>query len=46
MVIVLLFQVMGDGKVGGWFIYVRVWVGGQRVGIIFLLFFVLFFCCW
>ena len=25
----------GDGKVGGWFIYVRVWVGGQGVGIIF-----------
>ena len=31
----------GDGKVGGRFIYVRVWVGRQGVGIIFFLFFVL-----
>ena len=45
MIIVLLLQVMGDGKVGWWFIYVRVWVGGQGVGIIFFLFFVLFLCC-
>ena len=29
MVTVLFLQVMGDGKVGGWFIYVRVWVGGE-----------------
>ena len=30
MVIVLLLQVMGgDEKVGGWFIYLRVWAGGQ-----------------
>ena len=42
MVTVLLLQVMEDGKVEGWFIYVRVWVGGQEVGIIFFLFFVVF----
>ena len=31
-------------KIGGWFIYIRVWVAGsgQGVGIIFFLFFVLF----
>ena len=45
VMVIVLFQVMGDGKVGGWFIYVRVWVGGQGVGIIFFLFFVLFLCC-
>ena len=28
--------------VGGWFIYVRVWVEGQGVGIIFLLFLLCF----
>ena len=39
MVTVLLLQVMEDGKVEGWFVYVRVWVGGQEVGIIFFLFF-------
>ena len=38
-----------DGEMGrvrgeGWFIYVRVWVGGQRVGIIFFLLFVPFLC--
>ena len=32
MVIVLLLQVMGYGKVGRWLIYLRVWVGGQGVG--------------
>ena len=30
---------------GGWIIYVKVWVGGQGLGIIFFLFFVLFLCC-
>ena len=45
MVTVLLLQVMGDEKVGEWFIYVEVWVGAQGVGIIFFLFFVLFVCC-
>ena len=38
MVIVLLLQVMGDGKVRAWFIYVRVWVVGQEVGIFFSIF--------
>ena len=32
MVIILLLEVMGDDKVGGWFIYVRVWVGGTGGG--------------
>ena len=45
MVTLLLLQVIGVGKVWGWFIYARVWVGEQGVGIIFSLFCVLFFCC-
>ena len=45
MVIVLLLQVMrGMERFGGWLIYVKVWVGGHGVGIIFFLFFVLFLC--
>ena len=44
MVIVVLLQVMGGWEGWGWFIYLRVWVGGQGVGIFFL-FFVLFLCC-
>ena len=41
MVIVVLLQMMGVGgcKVGGWFIYVRVWVGQQRFGYHIFLFF-------
>ena len=31
------------GGEGGWLIFIRVWVGGQGVGIIF--FFVFVFCC-
>ena len=34
MPIVLLFQMMGGWDRCGWFIYIRVWVGGQGVGII------------
>ena len=36
MPIVLLLQMMGggDGIGGGWLIYIRVWVGGQGVGVI------------
>ena len=34
MSIVLVLQMMGDGIGGGWFFYIRVWVGGQGVGII------------
>ena len=34
MSIVLLLQIMGDGIGGGWFIYIKVWVWGQGVGII------------
>ena len=45
MVIILLLEVMGDGKVGGWLIYVRVWVGEQVVGIKFFRFFVLLLSC-
>ena len=30
---------MGDGKIGGWFIYIRVWVGDMGVGIIVFQFF-------
>ena len=50
MVTVLLLQVTGEGGGRGWegwgrFIYVGVCVGGQGVGIIFFLFFVLFLCC-
>ena len=43
MVFVLLLQMMGgwEGWGGGWFIYVRVWVKGQGVGIIFFPSFVL-----
>ena len=41
----MLLQVMGDRKVGRWFIYVRIWVGGQGAGIIFFLLFVLYLCC-
>ena len=29
IIIVLLLNMMGDGKVGGWFIYVKVWVVAQ-----------------
>ena len=44
MVIVVLLQMMGvrGCKAGGWFIYVRVWVGRQRVGVIFFCFFGVF----
>ena len=45
MVTVLLIQVMGVWGRWGWFIYVRVWVGGQGVGIIYFPLFVLFLCC-
>ena len=45
LVTVLLVQVIGDGKFGGLFIHVRVWVGVRGVGIIFFLFFVLFLYC-
>ena len=38
MVVLLLLQVMGDGKVGGWFIYVRVWVGDRGRYCIFCVF--------
>ena len=41
MIVVSLLQIMGDGKVrgsGGWFIYVRVWVEGQGMVSLFLLF--------
>ena len=41
MIIVLLLQMTGEGKIGGWFTHVRVWVGGQGVCVIFLYF---FFC--
>ena len=44
MIIVLLLQVLGDGKVDGWFIYVRVLVGDRGGDHIFL-FCVLFLCC-
>ena len=44
MVTVLLLQVMEGCEGWGWFIYVRVWVGGQGVGIIFFLVFVLLLC--
>ena len=44
MIIVLLLQVLGDGKVDGWFIYVRVSVGDRGGDHIFL-FCVLFLCC-
>ena len=44
MVTVLLLQVMGRWEGWGRFIYVRVWVGGQWVGIIVFLFFVLLLC--
>ena len=47
MTIVLLLQAMGGWEDWGWFIYVRVWVGGQGVGILSFLFFILFLCfCW
>ena len=29
IIIVFLLQMIGDGKVGGWFIHVRVWVREQ-----------------
>ena len=38
------FKLWGDGKVGGWFIYVRVWVGGQEMVIFFFFFFLFCFC--
>ena len=39
MIIVLLIHMMGgDGNVRSWFIYVRVWVGWQGVGVIVFLF--------
>ena len=44
MIIVLLLQIMGGWEGWRWFIDVRVWVGGQVVGIIFFLF--LFLCCY
>ena len=34
MPIVLLLQMMGGWDRWGWLIYIRVWVGGQGVGII------------
>ena len=40
----IVFRKKND-KVGGWFFYVRVWVGRQGKGIIFFLFFDLFLCC-
>ena len=45
MVTILLLQFMGGWEGWGWFLYVRVWVGGQGVSIIFFLFFVVFLCC-
>ena len=43
MTIVLLFQVMGGTWEGwGWFFCVRIWVGGQGVGVIFFRFFFVF----
>ena len=32
--IILLLWMMGDGIGGGWLLHIRVWVGGQGVGII------------
>ena len=34
MLIVLLLQIMGDEISAGWLIHIRVWLGGQGVGII------------
>ena len=45
IMVTVLLQVMCGWEGWGWFIYVRVWVGGQGVGIIVFLFFVLFLCC-
>ena len=53
MIIVLLLHMMGgDGGGGwegwrgwGWLIYVRVWLGGQGLGIVGFLIFVFFVCC-
>ena len=42
MSIVLLLKMVGDGIGRGWLIYIRVWVGGQGVGIIFLIFYLCF----
>ena len=42
-IIVLLLQMMGRWKGFGWFLHVRVWVGGQGVVIIFL-YFLFWFC--
>ena len=36
LIIVLLLQIMGNWKIGGWFIHVRVYMGRQRVCTIFL----------
>ena len=44
MNIVLLLQMMQGGKVGEWFIYVGVWVGGQNMGSYFFIFYC-FLCC-
>ena len=46
--IILLLWMMGDGIGGGWLIYIRVWVGGQGVGIIseFFAFFICAFVFW
>ena len=44
MNIVLLLQMMQGGKVGEWFIYVGVWVGGQNVRSYFFIFYC-FLCC-
>ena len=43
MIIVLLLQMMRGWEGLGWFIYVRGWVGGQGVGIIFS-YFLFCFC--
>ena len=43
IVVLLLLQMMGDEKVDRWFIYVRVWVRGQGLGVIFFLL-ILCFC--
>ena len=48
MSIVLFLQIIWDGIGDGWFIYIRVWVEGQEVGIILYFFFfscAFVFCC-
>ena len=39
IIIVLLLQMMRGWEDWGWFIYVRIWVGRQGLGIIFFIFF-------